>query len=297
VRWLVFKGPVLAELAYPSPEMRPYGDLDILVHPLDLPAALEALQDAGAQLLDVNWPLIQAQCRGELTLLLAGGSYVDLHWHVVNERADRRVFRLDPATMLQRCTHHDVGGVRVPTLDPADTVLHLALHAARSGGHLLQWMVDLVFAMRWLHPGPRLLRERADQSGVNLPLAVMLARSWRTLGAPWPLQAIDELGADRTWRRFVGAADVVLPPGRPLDEGWTWQTILRATRGTTPASAAALATAFSRRLPSRSGDQGPDERTPEGVNPLHVANGTRADRRRYLADVATEWEHMHSARG
>ena len=46
IRWVVVKGPVLSA-AYREPNVRSYNDLDVLVHPMDLPAVLDLLEAHG----------------------------------------------------------------------------------------------------------------------------------------------------------------------------------------------------------------------------------------------------------
>ena len=68
---------------------------------------------------------------------------IDLHWHLHYSREDRRPFALDPDAMVERSRRVVVSGASVPTLDPVDTLLTLAFHAARSDGHRLVWLKDV----------------------------------------------------------------------------------------------------------------------------------------------------------
>lgn len=66
IDWLVVKGPVLAETVHRSVALRSYSDLDVLVRPRDLGGALDALESAGARVLDRNWLLLRRDLKGEV---------------------------------------------------------------------------------------------------------------------------------------------------------------------------------------------------------------------------------------
>ena len=66
---VAIKGPVLAELVYPRPDLREYGDLDLLVPPSAFAAALETLEAGGATLIEQNWQLMHDIGKGELNLV------------------------------------------------------------------------------------------------------------------------------------------------------------------------------------------------------------------------------------
>ena len=64
----------------------------------------------------------------------------------------------------------DSGGRLVPMLRPDDAVVHLTLQAALSGGHRLQWLVDLQQALGWCGRPGQELAETARRAG---PLLVL----------------------------------------------------------------------------------------------------------------------------
>jgi hypothetical protein len=96
--WVTVKGPALAELAYPDPALRPYVDLDVLVHPAGFGAAVAALEAYGAELFDQNWTLQRHRRRAESTFALPYGTWLDLHWHLVNDGNARDAFDWDMRT-------------------------------------------------------------------------------------------------------------------------------------------------------------------------------------------------------
>ena len=129
--WVVMKGPVLSERCYARPDLRAYGDLDMLVPPASFPGAVAAAVDAGATLVDRNWPLAHRQMRGELMLVLPRGTVLDLHWHVLNEPEAREWFPLDPAAMVAR--RRLERGVKLNYPEAIALITDFILEGARDG--------------------------------------------------------------------------------------------------------------------------------------------------------------------
>ncbi|MEQ3540652.1 nucleotidyltransferase family protein [Pseudonocardia tropica] len=176
VDWLVLKGPVLSEIVYRRPGVREYADLDVLVRPADFERAVDVLVAAGSTLVDGNWPMIRRQQRGELSLIGPGGVVVDLHWHVINDPQVRSELALDTGELFGNARTVRIGGAQVRTLDEVDTVVHTAVHAWKSGGDRLRWLLDVQQAALRVDDGAA-VRERARALGVELPVSLMLRRA------------------------------------------------------------------------------------------------------------------------
>lgn len=165
----LLKGPLLAEELYPDPGQRMALDLDLLVAPPDLDAALDALSALGYF------------CEPGPRATYARSHHVHLHL----ARADRplielhfRAFRgfgteLPAEPLLARSLPSSAGSARV--LDPHDRFVYLALHAA---GHLLErlgWLYDLKLLLRQAPLDPDLLAARAEEFGGGPALALACA--------------------------------------------------------------------------------------------------------------------------
>ena len=214
ISWVVVKGPVLSERLWPRSDMRQYADLDVVVDRRQLGEALDALEEGGATLVDRNWPMIRSTMRGELTLRLPHGTALDLHWHLVNERGERRMFDFPVEEMLARRVPAGLEGLQVDTLDPVDTVLHLAYHTARSGG---QRLCGSRTSRRRAAPGVSwdVLQERAARYGCALVLEVVARRCEAVLG---PLPGRRPSPHHVAWtHKTTGwtASDRCLTPGCP----------------------------------------------------------------------------------
>jgi hypothetical protein len=184
-RWAVFKGPVAVEELYGGiPGRRRYLDLDILVEPAALGDSLDQFALAGGRVLDRNWIGMRRTMRGELHIALPGGVPVDLHWNLIDMH--RRRMNLDTNAILARSRIADIGGVRVPTLDAVDGTIHLAFHAAYSGGDRLLWLKDVERAAAIWNPDWVELAERAQRANVGRAVGLILERSRRVLRASIP---------------------------------------------------------------------------------------------------------------
>lgn len=278
VPWAAIKGPVLAERLWSRPDLRQYVDLDLLVDPRNFGRVLDALVAGGAEMVDRNWELIERQRRAEVSLRLSNGTVLDLHWNVVNNAALRRQFRLPTAEMLARSIPVTIGGTAVRTLDPSDTLLHVAYHTAHSGGHRLMWLKDVERAvadpaLEW----PETFR-RARAYGVELVLGVVLARIERVLGfGVRPPDAAFDAARRSAWGALASAIDLSFPaPTLPKDR-FSAQIAFKNARRSSMASALAALTS----LKDRGGSS-----TDAADNPLYIERGGPAVRSSYLRAVA-----------
>ena len=184
-RWLVVKGPVLVERLYwGRPGTRPYFDLDILVEPRAFGDALDALELDGAELLDRNWMAMARTMRGEVHLRLPAGVLLDLHWNLIDMHRNRMDFGTD--SLLSRVRVERIAGIGTPVLDAEDSVLHLAFHAAYSGGDRLLWLKDVQRAADVWRPNWDLVAERAFRSRTAPAVGLILERAQRVLRADVP---------------------------------------------------------------------------------------------------------------
>jgi hypothetical protein len=196
VSMVVIKGPVLAARAYGDPGLRTSLDLDVLVSRAHFATAIRTLEASGFELLYRNWPFLWNARAGELPL---GGGPVtlDAHWHLMMGDYDRRSFALDPQSFLERSRDLEVGGVTMSTFDAVDTVLHVALHAAHSGGDRLVQLKDIERCLASEPIDYDELLHRARDARCHLPVAVALERARRTVAAAVPDGLVEAL-AGRT---------------------------------------------------------------------------------------------------
>lgn len=211
IPFLVVKGPALASQFYGDPSLRASVDLDILVRPHHLSRALEALENSSCQLVDANWPLLTAVEVHELRLLAPSGGAIDLHWSL-GPGAGHDAYAPAVETLLERSQSIVIDGVSVRTLDWADTVVHLAVHAASSGGNRLIWCADLRAVLAQApSDAADLLVSRAEEWRARPALHLMLVRAQHSLGTPLSHRLLERLSPSRPWSALVRFTEWIAP--------------------------------------------------------------------------------------
>jgi hypothetical protein len=292
--WALVKGPVLAHGAYGDAALRQVGDLDVLVDPARFAALVGTLEAAGMPVDDRNWSFLLATGAGQLHLVLPGGSDVDLHWSLLFTRGERARYPIPTAELLARRRTVELAGLAVPTLDPADTVVHLALHAAKEGADRLGWLVDLERAIAAWPVDWDALVARAAAWGVGLPVATVLQRAALEVGAGVPAPVLRRL-APRAWLLAAGGLDRAFPVAATTRRVGTMASLVARGAyegGTVGGATAAVARGLGRRVAAvvreRRFGRRALVRPADEVTGLGFRSGGPAERADYLARVASD---------
>jgi hypothetical protein len=172
IRALPFKGPLLGTALHGTPCLREFADLDILVAPSDITAALTALACDGYKPgPDTGGTLDVQRLRTKCEVMLVGPDgyatfelhsalapkpfRLDLRFEDVWSRSERLVFR----------------GVSVPSLAVADLFLFLSVHGTKHRWRSLRWIYDIA----------ELVRNRSDLDWPGLLAASQRLRCRRIL--------------------------------------------------------------------------------------------------------------------
>jgi hypothetical protein len=193
---MVLKGAAVTLLHYRDHGLRPMQDLDILVRPEAVPAAIALLEQLG-------WKPQRALPRGgrasffgtihSISFADAAGHECDLHWHVLTEccypRADDDFWEASASLEMH--------GTRTRALCPADQLLHVCVHGARWNAVVpIRWVAD---AMVILRTSPDLdwhrLVAQARERRIVLPLRETLQYLRDLLHVPLPAGAMEELAS------------------------------------------------------------------------------------------------------
>ncbi|MCU1459182.1 MAG: uncharacterized protein JWL73_3274 [Actinomycetia bacterium] len=286
---VALKGPVLAETAYPRPDLRQYGDLDVLVRPTQFEAALHVLEAAGATLIESNWELVLHLLKGELNLVMPQGIVVDLHWSVAYNDEIRQGFRWSDERFVDRATRVRVGGDEISVPDPVDQLLHLCAHACLAGAHRLGWLQDVRFAAtRTPIDWPRFWA-RAERRRLTLPAVVVLERVERCFGS-----AVAEVPrGGGAWRELAEGLDRVRPPWRWTGGPMSAHVFAASTRTSSRTSLAALRRAVGASVDEVAHDRAHPLRPAwlreagnDGINEMCRPVGGLSTRRAYFRAVA-----------
>ncbi|HTZ43832.1 MAG TPA: nucleotidyltransferase family protein [Jatrophihabitans sp.] len=275
--WCAVKGQAVAEAVYPRPYWRYGVDIDVLVPPDRFAELCERLPAAGWQLLDRNWPLLAATVPGELRFRSPTGALFDVHWHLMTNPALRAAFVLPTGALLARRRTLPAG---LPALDPADQLVHLAVHAALSGASRLGWLADCGLAASRL-ADPAGLAERAREARAGHAVALVLDRAHRWLGTP-------VLPGRPAWRGLTALVDRASPLAGEPDRPALARSFARSVRGSAGASTAEFlrhALAFARSGAPRERAASPLTDPADPRSPLHDRPDEGA-RRQYLSALA-----------
>lgn len=188
IDYAVLKGCATAHLDYHEPSERQFGDVDLLVAPTSLPAAVEALT-AGGWGQPYSLPRSHDQFAHAITLRRRGIIEIDLHQRI----AHRAIGLLVPtAELLAASVSYTIAGRRLRALGQDDRLIHASVHAVTSRGpyRRLSSVADVLLlshhTLQGSHGGPGAVLDRAERWGVRplVELAVEDAHDLAKLGIP-----------------------------------------------------------------------------------------------------------------
>jgi hypothetical protein len=187
---LAHKGPVVAHRAYADPDLREYGDLDLLLPQDSMRQARVLLEDVGYLPKYALTPATEAAMlasSAQYHLMLAHrehGMLVELHWKSDN---DYPVERSEAAGWWQSPCLQTIGCGEVPCLRGEEFLLALCLHGSKHYWASLHWLVDVAELMRKGEPQSwAAILERGRELGAERRLALPLVLAGTRLGLELP---------------------------------------------------------------------------------------------------------------
>ncbi len=217
VRALPYKGPVLAQVAYGDLSLRSFTDLDVLLDADRVPDAIEILERDGYV---AGWPWTHGQLRH---LLRHGHDFalvkderfgVELQWAIGSRP---HVVPRSVSALLDRAGSVRLAGRDVPTLDPTDQVVVLAIHGSIHLWSRLAWVCDFVEACTNV-PGVDLAAALRLANGVRSRRMLLLAAAMaeRILAVQVDEELAQLAAADENVVALVETlVPALLVPGRP----------------------------------------------------------------------------------
>jgi hypothetical protein len=143
VEAIPFKGLTLECTVYGGEALREFADIDLMVRPVQVGTAMEALQSLG-------YRLAARQHRRGLRLWLRRGDAlefvsegritIDLHWRFSNKSFD---FHIDPESLRGDLETMRIGELQVSVYGPGSTLLILCGHQAKHRWRRLNWLCDI----------------------------------------------------------------------------------------------------------------------------------------------------------
>lgn len=144
---ITFKGPLLAVYAFGDLCGREFGDLDLLLHPADLPKARRLLESRGYRPeFDMEAHIEAAYIRSEHAFqYLNGEVVVELHWRLEDHYLK---FPFDTEKLWSSACSEELFGNPVASLSPEILFLYLCMHGAKHYWERLEWIACLPAVMR-----------------------------------------------------------------------------------------------------------------------------------------------------
>lgn len=145
----LFKGPLLAQMAYGEISLRQAGDIDLLIERRHFDRARSLLESLGYEMFPRLTP---AQLGSHLSnhceiqfMRDEWFTVVDLHW----ELAPRSfVFKVKAEEVMSRLQSVSLAGTTVETFSDEDLVLYQAMHGAKHLWRRLEWISSLAESIR-----------------------------------------------------------------------------------------------------------------------------------------------------
>ena len=145
----IFKGALLAQMAYGEMSLRQAGDIDLLIRRPDFATARLLLESLGYEM---SPRLTHAQLASHLSnnceiqfMRDEWFTVVDLHWDLAPRSF---VFGLKADEVMSRLQSVSLAGTNVETFDAEDLLLYQAMHGAKHLWRRFEWITSLAESLR-----------------------------------------------------------------------------------------------------------------------------------------------------
>ena len=147
----LFKGPLLAQLAYGEISLRQAGDIDVLIDRANFDRARWLLESLGYEMRPQLTPSqLSSHLNNHCEIQFMRDEWftvVDLHWDLAPRSF---VFKLKAADVMSRLQSVSLAGTQVETFGAEDLVLYQAMHGAKHLWRRLEWISSLAESLRAL---------------------------------------------------------------------------------------------------------------------------------------------------
>ena len=145
----LFKGPLLAQMAYGDFSLRQAGDIDMLIHRQHFTRARSLLESLGYEMYPkLTAPQLASHLNNHCEIQFVRDDWftvVDLHWDLAPRSF---VFKLKADEVMSRLQSVALAGTVVETFSAEDSVLYQAMHGAKHLWRCLEWITALAETIR-----------------------------------------------------------------------------------------------------------------------------------------------------
>jgi hypothetical protein len=199
----LFKGPLLAQMAYGEISLRQAGDIDLLITRQHFDRARCLLESLGYEM----YPrLTPAQLASHLSnhceiqfMRDEWFTVVDLHWDLAPRSF---VFKVKAEEVLSRLQSVSLAGTMVETFSAEDLVLYQAMHGAKHLWRRLEWISSLAESLRVTIDWDTVV-ERAAQARATRMLGLGLRLVEEISDARIPSQVLAAVDSDGTMQQMA----------------------------------------------------------------------------------------------
>lgn len=144
---MVLKGADIATTLYPRPELRHFGDVDLMVRPKDLAATIAILEDLGyCYHQEYRFEVISRQRAGFVYVKEVINGYLVFEIHTALHSNEMGV-SFDTALIWERARSIAVGGVSIYGMGLEDLFLYLCWHYRSHAFSRLIWLYDIAILL------------------------------------------------------------------------------------------------------------------------------------------------------
>jgi len=199
----LFKGPLLAQMAYGEISLRQAGDIDLLITRQHFDRARCLLESLGYEM----YPrLTPAQLASHLSnhcevqfMRDEWFTVVDLHWDLAPRSF---VFKVKAEEVLSRLQSASLAGTMVETFSAEDLVLYQAMHGAKHLWRRLEWISSLAESLRVTIDWDTVV-ERATQARATRMLGLGLRLVEEFSDVRIPVHVLAAVDADRSMQHMA----------------------------------------------------------------------------------------------
>lgn len=199
----LFKGPLLAQMAYGEMSLRQAGDIDLLIERQYFDRARSLLESLGYEMFP---RLTAAQLASHLSnhceiqfMRDEWFTVVDLHWDLAPRSF---VFKVKAEEVMSRLQSVSLAGTMVETFSTEDLVLYQAMHGAKHLWRRLEWISSLAESVRVTIDWDTVV-ERAAQARATRMLGLGLRLVEEFSDVRIPAHVLTAVDADRSMQRMT----------------------------------------------------------------------------------------------
>ena len=145
----IFKGALLAQMAYGEMSLRQAGDIDMLIHCRDFAQARVLLESLGYEMTPRLTPAqLSSHLSNHCEIQFMRDEWftvIDLHWDLAPRSF---VFGLKADEVMSRLQTVSLAGTEVETFGAEDLLLYQAMHGAKHLWRRLEWISSLAESLR-----------------------------------------------------------------------------------------------------------------------------------------------------